>query len=157
MINAYDSVVVRTACRMLVPFVQVFGFYVVFHGHESPGGGFQGGAILGASIMLLRFTQDGDTNRRYLPGTAAIRLGALGVLIYGSVGALPLLWGGSFLEYGRVPFLGLAAADVRALGILGVEIGVCFGVAGVMVSIFDDLAPAPRGAPRLVEQGADNE
>ena len=58
MIDAYDSVVVRTACKLLAPFVQVFALYVLFHGHESPGGGFQGGAILGASVILLRFTQE---------------------------------------------------------------------------------------------------
>ena len=48
--------VVSTTCRVLIPFAQVFALYVLFHGHESPGGGFQGGAILGATIILARFT-----------------------------------------------------------------------------------------------------
>lgn len=152
MIDPYDSVVVRTSCKVLVPFAQVFALYVLFHGHESPGGGFQGGAILGASIILLRFTQVRSLSARYLPGSLALQLGAAGVLIYGSFGLLPMLWGGNFLDYGRIPFPGVSVAEARALGILGVEIGVCSGVAGVMVSIFDDLAPTPRdtgngGAP----------
>jgi multicomponent Na+:H+ antiporter subunit B len=142
-VAAFDSVVVRTTCKLLVPFVQVFALYVVFHGHESPGGGFQGGAILGASIILLRFTTARDISRRYLPGSTAIRVGALGVLIYGLVGLLPLLLGSEFLNYGAVPVPFFSVATTRAMGILAVEIGVALAVAGVMVSIFDDLAPNP--------------
>lgn len=142
MISSYDSVVVRTTCKLLVPFMQVFALYVLFHGHESPGGGFQGGAILGASIILTRFTQSHHISGPFLPSPRAVQLGAVGVLIYGSVGLLPLLWGGTFLDYGRVP-LPFPTGDVRALGILGVETGVFAAVTGVMVSIFDDLAP-PR-------------
>jgi len=141
MITPYDSLIVRTTCKFLAPFVQVFALYVLFHGHESPGGGFQGGAILGASIILMRFTQARSVSRRWLPGSQALRLGAAGVLIYAMVGIAPVFFGGSFLDYGYLPLGGLPVAEVRALGILGVEIGVFFGVAGVMVSIFDDLAP----------------
>jgi len=145
MIAAYDSVIVRTACKILIPFTQVFALYVLFHGHESPGGGFQGGAILGASLILMRFTQTRELSRRYAPGSTGVRMGALGVLIYGTVGAVPLLLGHPFLDYGALPVPGLPASELRALGILGVEIGVAIAVAGVMVSIFDDLAPSPPG------------
>jgi multicomponent Na+:H+ antiporter subunit B len=144
MITAFDSLVVRVACKLLVPFMQVFGLYVLFHGHESPGGGFQGGAVLGASIILTRFTQGRYISQRMLPGDWPLRLGAIGVLVFGGVGLLPLLWGGSFLDYGEIPIPGLPIGQVRALGILGVEIGVAIGVCGVMVTIFDDLAPRRR-------------
>ena len=137
----YDSVVVRTVSNLMVPFIQIFGLYVVFHGHETPGGGFQGGAILAASIILLRLTAGRASSSRYLPGSWGVRVGAVGVLIYAIVGALPFLWGGNFLDYGRIPFPGLSLSDTRALGILAVEIGVGVAVTGVMVSIFDDLAP----------------
>jgi len=154
MIDPYDSVVVSTTCRVLIPFAQVFALYVLFHGHESPGGGFQGGAILGATIILARFTTPRSVSSRYLPGEWAIRAGALGVLIYGLVGLLPVLFGGTFLDYGRIPVPWLATAQIRAYGILGVEIGVAVGVAGVMVSIFDDLAPNPApSVPPPVTRG----
>lgn len=38
----YD-LIVKAVCRILAPFVQLFGLYVIAHGHHSPGGGFQGG------------------------------------------------------------------------------------------------------------------
>ena len=37
----------------MTPFIQLFGLYVIAHGHHSPGGGFQGGVILGTSLILL--------------------------------------------------------------------------------------------------------
>jgi multicomponent Na+:H+ antiporter subunit B len=35
------DLIIRTTCRLLIPFIQLFGLYVIAHGHHSPGGGFQ--------------------------------------------------------------------------------------------------------------------
>ncbi|MCS7131138.1 MAG: cation:proton antiporter [Hadesarchaea archaeon] len=47
------SLIVRTASRLLLPFMVLFGAYVVLHGHLTPGGGFQGGVIIAASLLML--------------------------------------------------------------------------------------------------------
>lgn len=47
-----DSIL-RAIGLMLVPCIMVFGIYVVLNGHISPGGGFSGGAIIGASLIIL--------------------------------------------------------------------------------------------------------
>lgn len=47
------SVVVRTIARILVPVILVFGGYVILHGHLTPGGGFQGGAVAASAVALL--------------------------------------------------------------------------------------------------------
>ncbi|MBR5442005.1 MAG: hypothetical protein IKV44_03540 [Clostridia bacterium] len=39
--------------KILVPIILVFGVYILFNGHLSPGGGFSGGAILGAGFILF--------------------------------------------------------------------------------------------------------
>ena len=46
-----DSVL-REIVRYLVPLIFLFGLYVIFNGHLSPGGGFSGGTILGAGLIL---------------------------------------------------------------------------------------------------------
>jgi multicomponent Na+:H+ antiporter subunit B len=155
MIQPYDSLIVRTVCKILIPFAQVFALYVVAHGHESPGGGFQGGAIFGASIILNRFTRGREGSPRYLPDWWALRAGAIGVLIYGGVGLVAMLFGGEFLDYAHLPLVGMSEADRRAMGILFVETGVALAVTGIMVSIFDDLAPHPGDPPprAAVRQG----
>ncbi len=43
----------RTAGRLLIPFIFIFGFYIVAHGHLSPGGGFQGGAVIATGVALI--------------------------------------------------------------------------------------------------------
>ncbi len=47
------SVVVRTIARLLVPVALVFGTYVIMHGHLTPGGGFQGGAVAASALALI--------------------------------------------------------------------------------------------------------
>lgn len=44
--------ILQMAARFLVPIIAVFGIYVILNGHISPGGGFSGGAIIGAALIL---------------------------------------------------------------------------------------------------------
>lgn len=44
--------ILQTAATVLVPFIILFGIYVILNGHLSPGGGFSGGAIIGAGLIL---------------------------------------------------------------------------------------------------------
>ena len=44
--------VLQTLGKLLLPFILVYGVYVVLNGHISPGGGFAGGAILGGGLIL---------------------------------------------------------------------------------------------------------
>ncbi len=47
------SKIVRTSADLLYPFILIFGLYVVLHGHLTPGGGFQGGAVIATSVVLV--------------------------------------------------------------------------------------------------------
>lgn len=47
------SKIVRTIAQAVMPFVFLFGIYLIIHGHLSPGGGFQGGAVVASGIALL--------------------------------------------------------------------------------------------------------
>ncbi len=44
-----------TFSRLLYPIMLAFGFYVIVNGHNSPGGGFQGGAIVATAILILYY------------------------------------------------------------------------------------------------------
>ena len=41
--------------RIIYPIVLLFGIYIVFNGHLSPGGGFQGGSILATALLILYY------------------------------------------------------------------------------------------------------
>lgn len=51
------SKIVRTAANLLLPFILIFGFYVVVHGHLTPGGGFQGGAVMATGFAMMIVAQ----------------------------------------------------------------------------------------------------
>ena len=47
------SIVVRTIATSVFPMALIFSFYVIMHGHLTPGGGFQGGAIAASAVIML--------------------------------------------------------------------------------------------------------
>ncbi len=134
MIAEQQSIIVKTICRLLVPFIQVFGLYVIVHGHSSPGGGFQGGVILGSSFILLAIAYGIEEMKRRFSLAAIMVFTSMGVSLYAGVGLLCLLLGANYLDYGILP-----VAEPRSMGMLGIEIGVGITVMAAMVSIFHDL------------------
>ena len=134
----HDGVILRVAARILVPFMQLFALYVVCHGHYSPGGGFQGGVILGASLILLSLSYDLAVMPKFLTEKAMMILAALGALIFAGIGLVPVIIGGQFLNYSLwseiIP--GLDSVMARYHAILGVEIGVALTVMCGMYGIY---------------------
>lgn len=47
-----NDIILQKVASFLVPVIFVFGIYVILNGHISPGGGFSGGAIIGAGLIL---------------------------------------------------------------------------------------------------------
>jgi multicomponent Na+:H+ antiporter subunit B len=132
----FESLMFRTLLRPLTACLRLFALYVLVHGHDSPGGGFQAGVVFGASFLLPRLI-DGHGPEQ-LPLRGALALSAGGVLIYALVGSASFLFSTTFLDYGALP-LPMEAASRRALGILAIETGVAAAVAGVVVVLFDVL------------------
>ncbi len=135
----YQSIIVQVICSLLIPFIQLFALYVIFHGHYGPGGGFQGGVLLAVSIILQRLYLGTEVSYRKFPPKLAPALGAIGMLVFGLAGVIPMLFGGAFLDYGNLPIPWVHGAELRALGILIVEIGIGMAVFGTLVLIFDSL------------------
>jgi len=135
MVERDDSVIIRTISRILAPYMQLFALYVIMHGHISPGGGFQGGVILGAVFILLAISFGMEEVRERLAERILTAFTSLGVFLYGFIGFLCFILGASFLDYSILPL-----ADPRSMGMLGIEIGVGMTVMAVMVSIFYDIS-----------------
>ena len=128
------DLIVRMVCRGLAPFIQLFGLYVIMHGHSSPGGGFQGGVILASSFILLTMAEGRETLRRRLSLTALTGFMSAGVLLYAGIGVVCVVLGANYLDYGVLPF-----SEPRSVGMLVIEIGIGITVTAAMLSIFRDL------------------
>ncbi len=127
-------VILRIVSKFLIPLIALFAFYVQFHGDFGPGGGFQAGVILAASVILYALIFGLEEAKKAIP-PSWVRIGmAIGVLVYGGTGVLTWILGGEFLNYSVLtpehPSHG------QHYGILAVELGVLLAVASVMVAIF---------------------
>lgn len=139
------DIIIKTVCRIMIPFIQLFALYVVAHGDFSPGGGFQGGVIFGASLILLSLGFDLRNMLKKINELWLGLLSALGIFIYAGIGALCMFLGGNFLDYGKLSLiLPVGPAHARALGMLGVEIGVGIAVMAVMALIYLNLSSVGR-------------
>jgi len=130
--------IVSLVSRLVSPFIVMFALYVIFHGHYSPGGGFQGGTLIAAALILIRLSEGNEAAQLQFPRSWGTPLGSLGVLIYFGTGLATVLMGGRFLDY-SVLHLSHHVSMSRSYGILMVEIGVGLAVTAILVSIFDNL------------------
>ena len=76
----------------------LFGFYTVLHGHLTPGGGFQGGAIVGSATLLIYLGSDYSVYRRCILKPPNEFVESLGAGAYLLVGLGAMLAGGAFLQ-----------------------------------------------------------
>ncbi len=140
-----NDLITKTTCRLIIPFIQLFALYVIAHGHHSPGGGFQGGVILGASIILLAISRDLKSTVARLSEKTSAFLSSTGVFIYAGTGMLCLLLGASFLDYSVLSsLLGTDKIMARSHGILIVEIGVGMAVMSVMIWLYYNISSAGK-------------
>jgi len=135
------DIIIQGAAHLIIPVMQIFALYVLAHGHYSPGGGFQGGVIFGASFILLALCHNLQFTMARFQEKTVLLCCAVGVLVYAGIGLLCLLLGLNLLDYAALsPVLGVSPAMARSYGILGVEIGVGITVMAIMVSLYYDLA-----------------
>jgi multicomponent Na+:H+ antiporter subunit B len=135
MIERHPSVLVETFVRVLVPLAQLFGLYVLAHGHVSPGGGFQAGVIIAATYILQGLAFGRDFLDRHVSERVCGAIAAGGALLYLVIGAISTAAGATFLDFSALPLPG-SAVDRRYLGILLIETGVTAAVAATLILIF---------------------
>ena len=107
--------VLRVVAKLLMPFMLVFALYVQFHGDFGPGGGFQAGVIIAATIIFYALIFGLPAARKLMPEPLVETMVALGVLIYAGVGVAGLLLGGQLSRLFRPRALAGARPGARHL------------------------------------------
>jgi multicomponent Na+:H+ antiporter subunit B len=137
---------VRLAGYLLLPLTLLLGVDLVVHGHLTPGGGFQGGVVLGTAVHLLYLTGHYRALERVRP-VPLLNVGeAVGAGGFAVVGLAGILAGGSFLAnvlplgtFGSLP----AAGTVPVLNAaVGVAVG-C-GVVVLLAAFFEQALRVER-------------
>ena len=136
-----DSLILRSAARLLLPLLLLFSIFLLLRGHQDPGGGFSGGLVAAAAFSLLAIATDVPTTRRTLRMSPRVFIGA-GLLIATASGAAGLLGSGAFLTglWADVPLPGGGSLAVGTP--LLFDLGVYLVVIGVVLTIVFSLAEA---------------
>ncbi len=133
-----ESQIIMTTVRIVAPFSLTYGLFLTFHGADSPGGGFQGGAIIAATVLMIAFAFGVAPTREWLRNRTVVALAAGGTTAFALVGLLPVALGNSFLAHEQFE---KAFGIKTKWGLEAVEIaGVAPIVAGVLVGLFFVLA-----------------
>ena len=137
-----NDLVLRVVAKLLMPYILLFALYVQFHGELGPGGGFQAGVIIAATMVFYGLIYGLPAVQKVMPEPLVESMMAVGVLIYGGVGVAGLLLGGNYLDYF---VLSRDSVHGQERGIFWVEVGVAITVSGVMMKIFYMFAARRKG------------
>lgn len=141
MIQQSESLILRTATRFLLPLQLLFSLFLLFRGHDEPGGGFIAGLVAAGGIALYLFAFSVEDTRemiRFSPydifglGLLAAALSGVPALFMGHPFLTALWWKPEF------PFFG----EVKLSTPLIFDIGVYLTVIGAVLAVVLALAEA---------------
>jgi multicomponent Na+:H+ antiporter subunit A len=126
---------VDVAARTVFHAVLVISLWLLFAGHNQPGGGFVGGLLAGSAITL-RYIAGGIEEVRSLSRFRPWTILGTGVLLAAVTATIPLAAGGSVLEVG-VASLHLPSGTVKLSSALVFDTGVYLAVVGMVLMAFE--------------------
>lgn len=129
-----DDVILQKISCLLIPLIFIFGIYIILNGHLSPGGGFSGGAVMGAGLILYQ-NAFGYTRARKFFNKKTFRIISLSALIFYCVAkSYSFFTGANHLE-SHIP-LGTPGAILSSGLILPLNICVGLVVACTMYAFY---------------------
>lgn len=99
------STILKEVSKVIIPCIQIFGIYIIFYGHLSPGGGFAGGTIIGTSLILYRTIYGKKFTDEKLSYSRLIIYICGAITFYGLLKGYSFITGGNHLNFPQ-PSLG---------------------------------------------------
>jgi len=127
------SMIVQAGAKVLFPLILLLGAYVFIHGHLTPGGGFQGGAIIATGFLLKLISY-----RKFSVKHSSVTwVESIAGIVFVALGLLGIIYGGTFLENF------LPAGELNSLisgGVIGIiYVAVGFKVGAELTGVLDTL------------------
>jgi multicomponent Na+:H+ antiporter subunit B len=130
-----ESPIIMATVRIVAPFVLTFGLFIMLHGADSAGGGFQGGVIVSTVVIMLAIAFGVDPTRDWVDPPTIVGLLGIGVGTFLLVAMGSVALGGAFLDYHAYPVY-----KASKYGIELVELAIGVIVSGVVVGLFFAIA-----------------
>jgi multicomponent Na+:H+ antiporter subunit B len=128
-----QEIIYSVIAKILTPVILIYAIYIQIFGEQSPGGGFQAGAILASAFIMHALLFGYEVTLKLIPIKFLKIAACVGVLIYASVGLASLPLGGNYLDYS---WLHIDPVKGEQLGIMLVELGVGITVFSVLMLIY---------------------
>ncbi|MDY3251317.1 MAG: hydrogen gas-evolving membrane-bound hydrogenase subunit E [Candidatus Choladocola sp.] len=129
-----NDVILQTAAKLLVPLIIIFGIYIILGGHLGPGGGFSGGAIIGAGLILYLNAFGFEKTERFFTAKTYKKLSFCALGCYSLSKCYSFYTGANHIE--SVIPLGTPGAILSSGLILVLNICVGIVVAGTMYTFY---------------------
>ncbi|MFX1518107.1 MAG: MnhB domain-containing protein [Promethearchaeota archaeon] len=109
------SKIVKTMSDIIFPLIMIFGLYVIAHGHLTPGGGFQGGAVAASGCAMILIAYGSFWTVKKVKEKHLSTLESLGAFAFIGLGFLGLVFGSVF-------FLNFMANTTNFFNIFGSQV-----------------------------------
>ncbi len=137
------SLIVDGVTHALFPVVLLLSLFLTFRGHNSPGGGFAGGLVVGGGLAI-RYLAGGTRALGRLVKLPSSYVMGVGLLVSMATAIIPLLVGNAFLESSiyllDVPVIG----EVKVVSSAFFDLGVYILVIGVCLAVLTQLGESDR-------------
>lgn len=134
------DLVVKTITRIVFPFIVLYGIYIVWHGHISPGGGFSGGAIVGGALILYTLVYGVEEALKKFSHRWSNILESGGLLVIIAIGFIAMLLGFSYLESMPALIARGTPGNLISAGLIPlIMIAIALKVTSTMITLFHAL------------------
>jgi len=134
-----SSEVLTSATQVFTPIIMMVGIYIFINGHLTPGGGFQGGAVI-ASAVVLMFMSNPKFKVNHTIISAVESFSGIGFIVIGIIG---ILAAGGFLD-NRIMSLGTFGTLISAGAIPLIYIFIGLKVGAELSNIIGTLSHAQK-------------
>ena len=132
-----EDKIVKSITRLIIPFIQVYGVFIILHGHVSPGGGFSGGALFGTSLILFTLVFGMLPAKKKFSHRASEIAESGGILLFMGIGIIGMVLTGKFLTNVEAGFPIGEPGELLSGGMIPLlMIGIGIKVTSTMVSLF---------------------
>lgn len=126
--------------------ILAYSLYLLFAGHNQPGGGFSGGLVAGVLIVLVWAAGGSETVERILPIRATALVGA-GLVLASVTGFASMAFGLAFLESGYLEVAVPVIGKVKLVSPLAFDTGVYLVVLGMSLGLVNALGESSEANP----------
>ncbi len=135
-----QDIIISMIVRLILPFIQIYGFYVIINGHLTPGGGFPGGAIMGASMILYALAFNLEEGSNKISHDTSTLLESGGALVFSGLGLIGVLAGVGYLGNKSAGFPLGPTGNLFSGGLVFlVSLGIGVKVASTFITLFFNL------------------